>query len=257
VRSLEREIAHILRKIAREVVKSQDKTRRFNVGTAQIRKFLGVPRFSYGVREAENLIGQATGLAWTEVGGELLTIETAVLPGQGKLTITGKLGEVMRESAQAAFSYVRSRWQELGLEKDFHQKVDIHIHVPEGAIPKDGPSAGITMGTALASALTGRSVDRNLAMTGEITLRGRVLPIGGLKEKLLAAKRAGITRVLIPQENEKNLEEVPAQILKSLSVLPVAHMDEVLAEALLNGLSLAPVPPPAEYRPGVEEPLHH
>ncbi len=257
VRGLERELAGICRKIAREVVKSQDKDRRFNVAPLQVKKYLGVPRFSYGMREEENRVGLATGLAWTEVGGELLTIETAILPGQGKLTITGKLGEVMRESAQAAFSYIRSRWQELDLDRDFYQKVDVHIHVPEGAIPKDGPSAGITMATALASALTGRNVDRNLAMTGEITLRGRVLPIGGLKEKLLAAKRAGITRVLIPQENEKNLEEVSPTILKSLLVIPVAHMDEVLEEALLVPMPLPPLPPGSECRPGAEEPLHH
>ena len=156
VRSLEREIANILRKIAREMVKSKEKGRRFTVNAQQVKKYLGVPRYSYGVKEEENRIGLATGLAWTEVGGELLTIEVTVLPGQGKLTVTGKLGEVMRESAQAAMSYVRSRWQELGLEKDFYHKLDIHIHVPEGAIPKDGPSAGITMATALASALTGR-----------------------------------------------------------------------------------------------------
>jgi ATP-dependent Lon protease len=240
VRSLEREIANICRKLAREVVKGQDKKRRFTIGTQQVRKYLGVPRFSYGQREEENRIGLVTGLAWTEVGGEMLTIEATVLPGGGKLTVTGKLGEVMKESAQAALSYVRSRWQELGLEKDFYHKLDIHIHVPEGAIPKDGPSAGITMATALASALTGRPVDRNLAMTGEITLRGRVLAIGGLKEKLLAAKRAGITRVLIPEENEKNLEEVPPQILRSLLVRPVAHMDQVLAEAFAGLETLTP-----------------
>lgn len=257
VRSLERELANICRKIARELVKSEDKSRRFSVGLAQIKKFLGVPRYRYGMIEELDQQGLATGLAWTEVGGELLTIETTILPGNGKLTITGKLGEVMRESAQAALSYIRSRWQELGLEKDFYQKIDLHIHVPEGAIPKDGPSAGITMATALASALTGRSVDRNLAMTGEITLRGRVLPIGGLKEKLLAAKRAGIRRVLIPAENQKNLEDVPNQILKSLEVRPVAHMDEVLEEALVESLPMTPVKSQEEYRHGTEEQLHH
>ena len=232
VRNLEREVANICRKIARELVKSKDKKKKFTVGAAQVKKYLGVPRYTYGVKEDENRVGMVTGLAWTEVGGELLTIETAILPGQGKLTVTGQLGEVMRESSQAALSYVRSRWRELALEKDFYHKLDIHIHVPEGAIPKDGPSAGITMATALASALTGREVDRNLAMTGEITLRGRVLAIGGLKEKLLAAKRAGISKVLIPAENEKNLEEVPAGILKSLRVVPVSHMDQVLEESL-------------------------
>ncbi len=257
VRNLEREIANICRKVAREVVKAKDKKKLYSIGVAQVRKHLGVPRYSYGTMEEENRVGLAAGLAWTEVGGELLNIETTVLPGQGKLTITGKLGEVMRESAQAALSYVRSRWQELGLEKDFYPRLDIHIHVPEGAIPKDGPSAGITMATALASALTGREVDRNLAMTGEITLRGRVLAIGGLKEKLLAAKRAGIQKVLIPKDNEKNLEEVPAQILKSLTVIPVAHVDEVLQEALLGEVSPPPVPPGEDLVKEAEDSVRH
>lgn len=256
VRNLEREIANICRKIAREVVKSTDKKKRYMVGAQQVKKYLGVPRYSYGIKEEENLIGLATGLAWTEVGGELLTIEATVLPGQGKLTITGKLGDVMRESAQAAMSYVRSRWHELGLEEDFYHKTDIHIHVPEGAIPKDGPSAGITMATALASALTSRTVDRDLAMTGEITLRGRVLAIGGLKEKLLAAKRAGITRVLIPKENEKNLEEVPSQILKALSIIPVSHMDNVLEEALMVQMPF-PSMAPSDFTAGAEEKMRH
>jgi ATP-dependent Lon protease len=180
------------------------------------------------------MVGIATGLAWTAVGGETLTIETTILPGSGKLTVTGKLGEVMRESSQAALSYVRSRWQELSLEKDFYQRLDIHIHIPEGATPKDGPSAGITMATAIASALTGRAVDRALAMTGEITLRGRVLAIGGLKEKLLAARRAGITRVLIPEENRKDLTEIPTTAQRGLTIIPVSHMDQVLAAALLS-----------------------
>jgi len=180
-----------------------------------------------------------------------------VLPGQGKLTVTGKLGEVMRESAQAALSYVRSRWMELGLEKDFYTQVDIHIHVPEGAIPKDGPSAGITMATALASALTGLMVDQDLAMTGEITLRGRVLAIGGLKEKLLASKRAGIHRVLIPKENEKNLEEVPATIRRALKILPVAHMDEVLDEAILGNFSASPTTDNKDYALDPEKSVHH
>lgn len=234
VRGLEREIAAICRKIARATVKSRDKGRTFVVSQQRIKRYLGPPRFKYGLREQENRIGLATGLAWTEVGGELLTIETTVLPGQGKLTVTGKLGEVMRESAQAALSYVRSRWQELELERTFYHKLDIHIHVPEGAIPKDGPSAGITMATALASALTERPIDRNLAMTGEITLRGRVLAIGGLKEKLLAAKRGGLTRVLIPEDNRKDLEEVPVSITRALEIIPVGHMDEVLSRALLE-----------------------
>ncbi len=232
VRNLEREIANICRKLARIVVKSAEKRIRFRIDRENIREYLGVMRFEYGSKEEESCIGMATGLAWTEVGGELLTIEAAVLPGQGKLTVTGKLGDVMQESAKAALSYVRSRWCELGLEKDFYHKLDIHIHVPEGAIPKDGPSAGITMATALASALTGRSVDRDLAMTGEITLRGRVLNIGGLKEKLLAARRAGIRRVLIPRDNEKHLEEVPPAIRDALEITSVSHMDQVMEEAL-------------------------
>jgi ATP-dependent Lon protease len=257
VRNLEREIANICRKIARELVKSKDKKKKFTVGVTQVKKYLGVPRYNYGVKEDKSRVGITTGLAWTEVGGELLTIETAILPGQGKLTVTGKLGEVMRESSQAALSYVRSRWQELGLDKDFYHKLDIHIHVPEGAIPKDGPSAGITMATALASAVTGRAVDRDLAMTGEITLRGRVLPIGGLKEKLLAAKRAGISKVIIPQENEKNLEEVPAQILKSLRIIVVSHMDQVIEEALENSMPTAALGSTDDYVAKAEETVRH
>jgi len=257
VRSLEREFATVCRKIARDVVKSRQKDRRFQVGGGQVKKYLGVPRFNYGVKEEQNRVGLVTGLAWTEVGGELLTIEVVVLPGQGKLTVTGKLGEVMRESAQAAMSYVRSRWAELDLEQDFYHKLDIHIHVPEGAIPKDGPSAGITMATALASALTGRCVDRDVAMTGEITLQGRVLPIGGLKEKLLAARRGGSGRVLIPKENEKDLEDVPSQVLRDLSVCPVEHMDTVISEALGKDGAMAPVRGEAVYSEGSEEAVRH
>jgi ATP-dependent Lon protease len=174
----------------------------------------------------------ATGLAWTELGGELLSTEVTVLPGKGKLTITGRLGDVMQESAQAALSYVRSRAQELKLERDFYQRVDIHIHVPEGAIPKDGPSAGITMVTALTSALTGIPVRHDVAMTGEVTLRGRVLPIGGLKEKVLAAHRGGIKTILVPEENEKDFEDIPANVLRSVELIKVGHMDEVLRNAL-------------------------
>jgi ATP-dependent Lon protease len=257
VRSLEREIANVLRKIARDVVKADKLGKRFHVGAPQIRKYLGVSRYSFGVREEEHRIGLVNGLAWTEVGGELLNVEVTVLPGQGKLTVTGKLGEVMRESAQAALSYIRSRWMELGLEKDFYNRIDAHIHVPEGAIPKDGPSAGITMATALASALTGLAVDQDLAMTGEITLRGRVLAIGGLKEKLLAAKRAGIHRVLIPQENEKNLEEVPTTILRALKIIPVAHMDEVLDEAILGSFPVQVPVEKTDYQLDSEKSLHH
>ena len=241
VRGLERELANIFRKLARDFVKTRKSTpdKSYSVDFASIKEHLGVPRFQYGTKDEDSRIGMATGLAWTEVGGELLTIETAILTGSGKLTVTGKLGEVMRESASAALSYVRSRWEQLGLEEDFYQKIDIHIHVPEGAIPKDGPSAGITMATALASALTGKPIDCGIAMTGEITLRGSVLPIGGLKEKLLAAKRAGITRVLIPAENEKNLEEISDQILKNIEIKVVSHVDEVLEYALSICLPLS------------------
>ncbi len=257
VRNLEREIANICRKVAREVVKSADEKRRFSIGAPQIKKYLGVPRYSYGVKETDKRIGLTNGLAWTEVGGELLTVEASVVPGQGKLTVTGKLGEVMRESAQAAISYVRSRWSTLGLEKDFYSKVDLHIHVPEGATPKDGPSAGITMAVALTSALTGHCVDQDLAMTGEITLRGRVLAIGGLKEKLLAAKRAGITRVLIPAENEKNLEEVPKTILAHLDVVPVSHMDQVLTEAVPGCFTEEADQEQVGYPVNAQDTVHH
>ena len=233
VRNLEREIAAICRKLTRQLLAAQTSKKSVAVTSRQVGSYLGIHTYSYGALEIENMVGIATGLAWTAVGGETLTIETTILPGSGKLTVTGKLGEVMRESSQAALSYVRSRWQELGLEKDFYQRLDIHIHIPEGATPKDGPSAGITMATALASALTNRAVDRALAMTGEITLRGRVLAIGGLKEKLLAAKRAGITRVLIPEENRKDLTEIPATVLRGLTIIPVSHMDQVLTAALL------------------------
>ena len=244
VRSLEREVATICRKIARDVVGGRP-AGAHQVGLQQVRRYLGVPRFSYGVKESTHQVGLANGLAWTETGGELLTVEVSVMPGQGKLTVTGKLGEVMRESAQAALSYVRSRGESLGLERDFYSRLDLHIHVPEGAIPKDGPSAGITMATALASALSGRCVDQDLAMTGEITLRGRILPIGGLKEKLLAAKRAGIKRVLIPLDNRKHLEEVPVAVRRALTIIPVGHMDEVLALALKG--------PAAEFVGGAAE----
>jgi ATP-dependent Lon protease len=196
--------------------------------------FLGQPKFRYGKSEEENLVGTTTGLAWTDKGGELLVIETTILPGKGRLQITGKLGDVMQESARAALSYVRSRADMLGLPRYFYDKVDIHVHVPEGAIPKDGPSAGITMATSFVSALTGIPVDKNVAMTGEITLRGNVLPIGGLKEKALAAHRGGIKRILFPKENENDIEEIPATVRKDLELIPVSHVDEVLYEALVS-----------------------
>jgi ATP-dependent Lon protease len=207
--------------------------KRYRLNDAAIAKYLGGVRFRFGLAEERDKIGLTTGLAWTEVGGELLQIETALMPGKGKLTVTGKLGDVMQESAQAALSYVRTRALPLGLLPDFYQKLDIHIHVPEGAIPKDGPSAGITMATSMVSALLKLPVRRDIAMTGEITLRGRVLPIGGLTEKLLAARRGNIKHVLIPRDNEADLNEIPAKILKGLTVELVEHVDEVLVKALV------------------------
>jgi len=205
-----------------------------SVTPKNIEKYLGVKRFRYGRAEESDHVGQVTGLAWTEVGGELLTIESAVMPGKGKLTHTGQLGEVMQESIQAAMTVVRSRAHVLGLEPEFYQKADVHIHVPEGATPKDGPSAGIGMCTALVSALTKIPVRADVAMTGEITLRGEVLPIGGLKEKLLAAHRGGIRTVLIPSENVKDLAEIPDNIKGKLEIKPVKWIDEVLELALRN-----------------------
>ncbi|MGE5188574.1 MAG: endopeptidase La [Gemmatimonadota bacterium] len=231
VRNLEREIAGICRKIAREVVRHPE-TATVRVSPPLVRRYLGPTKYRYGEAEEKRQVGLATGLAWTEVGGELLLIEAAIMPGKGNLKVTGKLGEVMQESAHAALSYIRTRAERMGLEKDFYQKLDIHIHVPEGAIPKDGPSAGITMATALASAFLKVPARNDLAMTGEITLRGRVLPIGGVKEKLLAAHRGGIKTVILPAENEKDLVEIPAKIRKSLKIIFVGHMDEVIAAAI-------------------------
>jgi ATP-dependent Lon protease len=234
VRSLERCIASVYRKIARERLKNK-KPKTCQVTVAAIEKYLGTPKYRFGLAEEKDTVGLATGLAWTEVGGELLQIETVLMPGTGKLTITGKLGEVMQESAQAALSYVRSRAARLGIMADFYQKLDIHVHVPEGAIPKDGPSAGITITTSIVSALLKVPVRKDLAMTGEVTLRGRVLPIGGLNEKLLAAKRGNISHVLIPKDNERNLRDVPAKILRGLTIEMVDHVDDVLTKALLLG----------------------
>jgi ATP-dependent Lon protease len=234
VRNLKREISSICSKIAREVVKNKDK-KVFKVSANSVRKYLGPTRFRYGRVEEQNQIGLATGLAWTQVGGELLVVETVAVPGKGKFTVTGKLGDVMKESAEAAVTYVRSRAQNLMIDEEFYTKLDLHIHIPEGAIPKDGPSAGITMCTAIVSTLTKRPVNRHIAMTGEITLRGHVLPIGGLKEKILAAHRGGIKKVIIPKINEKDLKDIPASILKQIEVVPVEHMDEVLLHALVLG----------------------
>jgi ATP-dependent Lon protease len=233
VRSLERTIASICRKVARERLKNKEPRKKYRISPQAVERYLGVPKHRFGLAEERHEIGLSTGMAWTEVGGELLQIEATIMPGSGKLTITGKLGDVMQESAQAALSYVRSRAMRLGLDSDFYQKIDIHVHVPEGAIPKDGPSAGITIATAIVSAILKLPVDRKLAMTGEITLRGRVLPIGGLTEKLLAAKRGGITHVLIPRENERNLRDVPQKIRNSLAIDLVDDVDEVLQRALI------------------------
>ena len=230
VRALERRLGTICRKVATEIVKGQTHSTRISV--SNLHKYLGIPRYHQSQANREDKVGVATGLAFTTVGGEILTIEVTVVHGKGKLTLTGKLGEVMRESAQAALSYLRSRAVELGIDPKFHETCDIHMHIPEGAIPKDGPSAGITIATALASALTNRPVRHELSMTGEITLRGRVLPIGGVKEKLLAAHRAGIVHVLLPVENEKDLEEIPGAVLGKLRISFVEHMDEVLSYAL-------------------------
>ncbi len=233
VRSLEREIAKICRKVVKEL-SLDSKLKRRQVTVKNLDKYLGVRRHRYGRAEEQNEIGQVTGLAWTEVGGELLQIEATAVPGKGKLTHTGQLGSVMQESAQAALSVVRSRARALGIAEDFHQNRDIHVHVPEGATPKDGPSAGIAMVTALVSVLTNVPVRADVAMTGEITLRGKVLPIGGLKEKLLAALRGGISLVLIPEENEKDLAEIPERIKKDLDIRPVKWIDEVLEIALVD-----------------------
>jgi ATP-dependent Lon protease len=232
VRNLEREVAKICRKAVKQMLLHKKEQSSVTVTPRNIDKFLGVKRFRYGKAEDENRIGQVTGLAWTEVGGELLTIEAAVVPGKGKLQHTGQLGEVMQESIQAAMTVVRSRAQVLGLDQEFYQKHDVHLHIPEGATPKDGPSAGIGMCTALVSALTKIPVRSDVAMTGEITLRGEVLPIGGLKEKLLAAHRGGIKTVLIPDENQKDLVEIPDNIKGNLEIKPVKWIDEVLAVAL-------------------------
>ncbi len=231
VRSLEREISKICRKVVKTLLLSKQE-KRISVTSRNLGKYLGVRRFSFGLAETDNQVGQVTGLAWTEVGGELLTIEAAIVPGKGKTTFTGKLGDVMQESIKAAMTVVRRRAQRLGIRDDFHEKNDVHVHVPEGATPKDGPSAGIAMTTALVSALTGIPVRATVAMTGEITLRGQVLAIGGLKEKLLAAHRGGIKTVIIPEENVKDLAEIPDNVKNRLEILPVKWIDRVLEIAL-------------------------
>ncbi|HEX3069298.1 MAG TPA: endopeptidase La, partial [Thermoanaerobaculia bacterium] len=231
VRSLEREIGSVLRKIARQVVKKGPEIKTI-MDRIKVRELLGKPKFRSQTIHDKSEIGLATGLAWTEVGGEILSTEVAISRGKGNLTLTGKLGDVMQESARAALSYVRSRAELFGLDADFHASLDIHIHVPEGAIPKDGPSAGITMATALLSAVTRIPVHRDIAMTGEITLRGKVLPVGGVKDKILAAARAGITRIILPAENERDLEDIPADVREKMEFNLVESMDEVVLHAL-------------------------
>lgn len=232
VRNLEQQVAAICRKSAKRLVSGQGEI--VTIHADNVKDFLGPAKFHHGMAEESDQIGAVTGLAWTEVGGDTLVIEVTVMPGNGKLTLTGKLGDVMKESAQAAFSYTRSRVGQLRIAPDFHEKLDVHIHIPEGAIPKDGPSAGITMATALISALTNIPVSKEVAMTGEITLRGRVLPIGGLKEKSLAAHRAGIRTIIIPKDNAKDLEEIPESVRNELRFIPVSHVDEVLEYALVR-----------------------
>ncbi len=266
VRSLEREIAKVCRKVTRELVLGKRKASSITVSAKNLERYLGVRRYRYGVAEQKNQVGQVTGLAWTEVGGELLTIEAVIIPGKGKLTITGKLGDVMQESIQAAMSVVRSRARALGIAPGFYQDRDIHVHVPEGATPKDGPSAGVGMCTAMVSALTGIPVRADVAMTGEITLRGEVLPIGGLKEKLLAAHRGGIKVVLIPEENQKDLQDIPKNVREELNIRPVRWIDQVLETALetvpqpLKDEEVGALPEAAKSREeGTEEakPAHH
>jgi ATP-dependent Lon protease len=239
VRGLERQLAAVCRKSARELVQTSKRTVR--VSKTNLQKLLGIPKYRHNLAEAVDQVGLATGLAWTEMGGDILLIEVTLVKGKGQLILTGKLGEVMRESAQAAFSHIRSRAREFGINDGVFEQYDLHIHVPEGAIPKDGPSAGITMATAMISALTNQPVRKELAMTGEITLRGRVLPIGGLKEKVLAAHRAGIKTVLVPKENEKDLEEIPANITHKVKLRLVESMDEVWKEALAAGVQASSV----------------
>ncbi len=258
VRSFEREVSRICRKVVKALLlkESEGKARKakgpVEITSKNLDKYLGVRRFTYGIAEKKNQVGQVTGLAWTEVGGDLLTIEAVALPGKGKTTSTGKLGEVMNESIAAALSVVRHRSKMLGIAPDFYQKTDLHIHLPEGATPKDGPSAGTAICTAIVSILTGIPVRADVAMTGEITLRGEVLPIGGLKEKLLAAGRGGIKTVLIPEENVKDLAEVPDEIKNRLEIKPVRWIEQVLEAALerppaalQEAAAEAPAVPPA------------
>ncbi len=247
MRNLERELANLQRKSIKEI--SMRHLKKVTITRRNLEKYAGVRRFRFGEVEETDLVGVTTGLAWTEVGGELLTIEAVTLPGKGKVTATGKLGDVMRESVQAAESYVKARSIAFGIAPTLFDKKDIHVHVPEGATPKDGPSAGVAMVTSIVSVLTGMPVRRDLAMTGEITLRGRVLPIGGLKEKLLAALRGGLKTVLIPKENEKDLAEIPDNVKRGMTIIPVAAMDELLKHALVR--ELTPIEWNEDERPAI------
>ncbi|MDQ3349915.1 MAG: endopeptidase La, partial [Acidobacteriota bacterium] len=251
VRNLEREISSICRKIARKVV-TEGRSFSEEISAAKVTEYLGVPRFRPTMAEEKNEVGVATGLAWTEVGGEILVIEATLMPGKGKLTLTGKLGDVMQESAQAAMSYVRSKADEFRLPKNFSRTMDVHVHIPEGAIPKDGPSAGITLATTLVSALSGIAVRKDVAMTGEITLRGKVLPIGGVKEKVLGAHRAGLKTIILPRDNEKDLADIPKNVLDTLDIYMVDVMDEVLKIALAGPLP-AIAPADGDGQPAIKD----
>jgi ATP-dependent Lon protease len=258
VRNLEREISNLARKAVKDIL--TNKTKKIVVSAANVGEYLGPPKYRYGEIEADDQVGLVTGLAWTEVGGELLTVEGVMMPGKGRMTVTGNLKDVMKESISAAASYVRSRAVDFGIEPPLFDRRDIHVHVPEGATPKDGPSAGVAMATVIVSMLTGIPVRRDVAMTGEITLRGRVLPIGGLKEKLLAALRGGIKKVLIPEDNAKDLVEIPNSVKNGLEIVPVSRMEEVLANALVRqpqaiaweeSAAAAPPPPADEEGAGI------
>jgi ATP-dependent Lon protease len=258
VRNLEREIASVCRKLARRVLK--EKLRRgdtIEVTPETVRELLGQPRYRAQRREQEPEVGAAAGLAWTQVGGELLVTETMLMRGKGQLTLTGQLGDVMQESARAALSFVRSKAEVLGIEVEVFEKTDVHVHVPEGAIPKDGPSAGITIAAALVSAFTTTPVRVGVAMTGEITLRGHVLPVGGIKEKILAAYRAGIREVIIPEENEKDLEEIPQDVREEMKFHLVGHMDDVLARALVGGMDSDVASSAGDAESRVDSPMAH
>jgi ATP-dependent Lon protease len=233
VRNLDREIASICRKVAREIV-NNEKKKKVIISSKSVSKYLGVQKYHHGEIEEKNKIGLTVGLAWTEVGGELLAIEASIMEGNGKMIMTGKLGDVMQESVQAALSYIRARAEQFGLNKNFYKRIDIHVHVPEGAIPKDGPSAGVAMATSIASVLLQKKVRADLAMTGEITLRGRILPVGGIKEKVLAAHRGNIKTVIIPKDNQRDLAEVPQNVQKALKIVFAEHIDEVLKIAFVQ-----------------------